>query len=150
MENKKNFEFIENTEDVKVRVFGSTLKSLFDNAANALFQIVLPKASGCYIKDEQEECSKFTSNRKISVASGNRESLLVDFLSEILSLMDDHNEAYGKVTIHVLSDTELKATLHGVPVVAFQGEYVKEVAYNQVHIERKSDDHWEAVVVFDV
>ena len=146
---KKDFEFIEHTADVKVRVYGENLKELYQNALKALFQTVLPKAQGCFLRGELEVCNEFPIKRKISIASSDKESLLVDFLSEVLYLMDTHNEAYGEVSITLLSDTGLEATLHGVSVVSFQGEDVKAITYHELVIEN-IDDVWQATVVFDV
>jgi len=146
---KKDFEFIEHTADVKVRVYGETLKELFQNSLKALFQTVLPKAQGCFLREELEVCNEFPIKKKISITSSNKEALLVDFLSEVLCLMDTHNEAYGEVTIRLLSDTEMEATLNGVSVVSFQGQDVKAITYHELAIEN-IDNVWQSTIVFDV
>ena len=146
---EKKFEFIEHTADVKVRVYGETLKELFQNSLEALFQTVLPKAQGCFLRGELKVCNEFPMKQKVSITSSGKESLLVDFLSEVLCLMDTHNEAYGEIAITLLSDTELEGTLNGVSVVSFQGEDVKAITYHELVIE-KIDEVWQAIVVFDV
>ena len=146
---KKDFEFMEHTADIKVKIYGDSLKDLYTNALKALFQTVLPTAKGCKFKDGQEVCSSFPIKRKISVVSTNRELLLVDFLSEVLSLMDTHDEAYGDVAISFLSDQEIIATLYGISSCDIKGEDVKAITYHELSIE-KIDDQWHAIVIFDV
>ena len=149
MERKKDFEFIEHTADVKVRVFGITLKEIFQNSLDALFQIVLPKARGCSLVDGYDICKSFPIDREISISSHDKESLLVDFLTEVLCLMDTYGEAYGEISIKILSDTSIEATLHGISVITYQGQDVKAVTYHDLKIE-KVDDQWQAIIVFDV
>ncbi|MBT3456292.1 archease [bacterium] len=149
MEDKKDFEFIEHTADIKVKIYGDTLKQLFQNGLVALFQTVLPKAKGCFIREGREFCSSFPIARKISVTSGTKETLLIDFLSEVLCLMDTYDEAYGEINIQILSDTELVGTLHGIPVASYRGEDVKAATYHELSID-KVGDTWEAIVTFDV
>ena len=145
----KDFEFIEHTADIKIKVYGSSLKGLFNNALKALFQVTLPISKNCSIRDGEEVCNSFTIKRKISVVSANLESLLVDFLSEVLCMMDTYDEAYGDIVFSFLSEQEIVGTLKGVPFNKIGGEDIKAITYHELSIE-KNDEGWQAIIVFDV
>ena len=74
--------------------------------------------------------------------------MLVDFLSEVLYLSEVHNEAYfdGKITI--VKDNNLTGKILGQEAEDFKRE-IKGVTYYGLEI-KKINEHWEAVVLFDV
>ncbi|MDR3550342.1 MAG: archease, partial [Candidatus Babeliales bacterium] len=85
----------------------------------------------------------------VQVRSIDRESLLVDFLSELLYLSDVNNEAYLAADIHQLTDTYIKATVYGVKITGFQVVEIKAVTYHDLHIT-DVDGVWQADIVFDI
>jgi SHS2 domain-containing protein len=145
----KDFEQISHTADIEIRVYGTTLEQLFEHALIGMFQVIGPKISGCAIKNERVICPQLPQQRELNVSSFDRESLLVDFLSEAWYLSDVYNEAYLKVDIHELSQTHVRATLYGIPVQGFDVVEIKAVTYHDLHIEQ-IDGVWQTNIVFDI
>ena len=145
----KVFEQLPHTADIKIRVFGSSAKELFRNAVFGMFQVVRPIASGCRVEDDLLVCDELPIVREVSVSSIDQSALLVDFLSDLLSLSDIHNEAYLDATIHELSDTQVRATVRGVKVTGFEVVELKAVTYHECQISEK-EGRWQADIVFDI
>ncbi|MFA5129073.1 MAG: archease [Patescibacteria group bacterium] len=133
----KKYEILEHTTDLKIRAFGKTKEELFLNMLNGMF-------FGAGAKTENQE---FTP-RKIKIKSADEQSLLVDFLSEVLAQSDINNEAYLEVKFEKLAKTELEAKIFGVPVKSF-GIEIKAVTYHGLEIKKNSGG-WEATVLFDI
>ena len=145
----KDFEQLPHTADIKIRVYGTTEKELFKQAVIGMFQVVRPIAPDCKIVDDRVVCDALPITREISLSSIDQSALLIDFLSDILSLSDIHNEAYFDATIHELSDTAIKATIHGVPITGFEVVELKAVTYHECDI-KKVGDLFQADIVFDI
>lgn len=144
----KDFEQLPHTADLKIRVHGQTLEELFRNALIGMFQTIGPKTQNCRLEHERLVCDNLSEHHTINVSAGDRELLLVDFLSEALYLSDIHNQAYLDAEIHELGDTSIRATLHGINVDGFKIE-IKAVTYHDLFV-RQVHGAWRAEVVFDV
>jgi SHS2 domain-containing protein len=84
----KDFESLPHTADIKIRVFGTTLKELFRNALVGMFQTIEPRVQGCEIKQGRLICGHLPAKRSIEVSASQQDLLLTDFLSEALYLSD--------------------------------------------------------------
>lgn len=144
----QDFELIQHTADLKIRVYGNSLAELFKHALMGMFQVCEPVAPTCTRHDDRLICANLPEQHQVTVHAVDRESLLVAFLSHALYLSDTHNQAYFDVTLHAISDTNLQATLHGVQVTGFNVE-IKAVTYHEMHIE-SVDGRWKTDVVFDI
>jgi SHS2 domain-containing protein len=147
---KKDFEMIPHTADIKIRVYGSTEKELFRNALIGMFQSIGPHAQGCQTKGGRFVCPKLPISHEIAVESLDQAALLVDFLSDALYLSDVHNEVYLDAEIHELSETNIKATMHGISVTGFEVVEIKAVTYHDLLVKQEPDGSWIAEVVFDI
>lgn len=145
----KDFESIAHTADIKIRVYGNTLPEFFRHAVIAMFQVIKPRIPGCKEIDERIICDALPIHHRISIVSIDKESVLVDFLSEALYLSDVHNEAYLDATIHQVSDTSLDATLYGREVEGFEVVEIKAVTYHELTITQ-TDGIWQADIVLDI
>jgi len=132
-----NYEILEHKADLKIRVFGKTKKELFLNAVLAMGESLKPNGKSSIV------------DRKIKVKSGNLETLLVDFLSEVLYLVQVNKEIYINVEFNKFSDNEIETELSGQKVERF-GEDIKAVTYHNLDVRQKEDDNWEATILFDV
>ena len=133
----KKYEILEHTTDLRIRAFGKTKAELFLNMMWGMFS-----GAGAKIKSQR------TTSRKIKIKSADEQSLLVDFLSEVLALSDINNEVYFEVRFKKLAETELEAEIFGQPVQKVDLE-IKAVTYHGVE-SKKVGDHWEATVLFDI
>lgn len=145
----KDFELIPHTADIKLRVCGDTHADLFKNALVGMFQSIHPQAPNCDTVDGRLVCQQLPVSRELGVNSPDINALLVDFLSYALYLSDVHNEAYLNATIISISDTFVKAMLHGVSITGFSGVEIKAVTYHDLNIHRVNS-HWQTDIVFDI
>lgn len=134
--NKKIFEFLPHTADVRMRVWGKTKAELLENAVLGIMSYLKPVLG-------EEKIS-----REISVESLDFPTLLVDFLSEILAQVDLDNEAYEEIEIKKLGEERVEAILRGRKVKSFKDD-IKAVTYHDLTIEKK-DGRYEAVITFDI
>jgi len=73
----KKFDIIEHTADTGIVAYGTELKEAFANAAYAMFTLIAD------LEDVKEVVC-----RQIEVEAGDRESLVVSWLNELLYLFD--------------------------------------------------------------
>jgi len=142
------YKILEHTADLKVKVFGSDLEQLFANAGLAMMEFMYGKDIRYPLPPRLRRAGKISDIReKISIQSKDVESLLVDWLSELLYLTDTNNLAYTKFDFKKLTETELKAEVFGQQAQA--KEDIKAVTYHQLEV-RKTKEGWEAIIVFDI
>ena len=135
------FELLEHPADIGFRAFGDTIEDLFANCAVAMLSIA------CDL-DAVEQANRY----RLAVSSGDRESLLVDWLSEVLYWFDGKRIALQSFQIDHLDDTSLLATALGEPrdTVRHPAKLiVKAVTYHGLEL-REDDGVWKARVVLDV
>lgn len=145
----KDFEQLSHTADLKIRVYGSTLEELFEHALIGMFQIIGPHAKECTQHNGRLVCPMLPQEHTIELVALDRESLLVDFLSEALYLSDVHNEVYLAADVHVTQDTSLKATVRGVVIESCDVVEIKAVTYHDLAI-KNIDGVWQTDIVFDI
>ena len=131
------FEELEHTADLALRVRGQDLADLLRNAAQGMLQL-----SGAVPQSGPR------SRRELRLDSLDRESLLVDFLQELLFGIEMRQVAYPEIEIHDITDTALRATLTEAPLQGV-AKPIKAVTYNDLHIE-ESPLGLVTIVVFDV
>jgi SHS2 domain-containing protein len=140
------YEILEHRADLKIRAFGRTKEELFSNMLKGMISGLRP-----------EILNSETETRNIEIKSPDLESLLVDFLSEVLYLTQVNKEIYTDIKFKKLNDpsmnsgqvAELEGELVGQKVQRF-GEDIKAVTYYELKIEQKEDKNWEATVLFDI
>jgi len=134
----KGYKILEHPADVRVQAFGKTKEELFLNAMKGMTEVLQPK-----IQIPKSKCQ-----RKIKVKSVDLNALLVDFLSEVLYLIQTNKEIYNDIKFIKFTDTELESELSGNKVESF-GEDIKAVTYHDLKIEQKNG-LFEATVLFDI
>lgn len=135
----KKFEILEHRADLKIRAFGKTKKELFENAMVGMF------AGARYEKMTDDK--QLTTEIKIS--SFDLPSLLVDFLSEVLYLVETKKEVYQKINFKKLTDREIEAELVGKKLKRM-GVHIKGVTYYDLNIRQTRKKNWEATILFDI
>lgn len=79
------FKFLEHTADVKFQSFGKSLEEAFENSALAMFNAMYDGKVNTKIR------------KKIKVEGKDMESLLYNFLEELLFLLDSENFVLSKI-----------------------------------------------------
>ncbi len=134
----KKYELLEHTADLKIRAFGKTKGEVFTNMAIGMFDNIVDEDN--LLKDQQVE-------RKIKIESVDLDSLLVDFLSQLLYLSDTNDEIYTDYRLNI-SDYKITGGIKGYKVKRIKLD-IKAVTYNDLKIEEK-DGQWLFEVVFDI
>lgn len=143
------FEILSHTADTGFRATGRSLEDLFIQAARALISIALDPA------DVQAR-----TPRHVSASGADMEELLVNWLNEVLWLLDGERFVPALFELYPLSQsgsaggrlTTLAADLHGEPRDDRKHPpriVVKAATYHQLRIEERNGV-WQAEVYLDV
>jgi riboflavin kinase/FMN adenylyltransferase len=135
--NPQRFEELEYTADIGIRAYGQDLNELFANAACGMFSL-LSDLDGLVT----------TTEHAVAVNGLDRESLLVNWLNELLYLHDTTGEVLLDFDIEEMSDTGLQATVRGTHLAQARIE-IKATTYHDLKIE-KTEGRYAATIVFDV
>ena len=133
----RNFEEIEHTADWAFRARGRNLAELFENAARAMASLDKVAAAG-----------KSFAARDVEVEGVDRETLLVNWLNEILYLEQIHREVYDRSRISQINDNHLRARLYGRPS-GNRVSHIKAATFHDLGIKQTAEG-FEATVVLDV
>jgi SHS2 domain-containing protein len=136
---RMSFEEIPHTADVKIRARARTLGALFSDAFLALMQVV-------YGDDRSGKQS-----RQIQIESADTESLLLDFLSEVLFVSEVEDLVFSHADIS-LKGLQLTAVLYGEPFDRARhagGTEVKGISYSGLSISRDANGYM-LDILFDV
>ena len=135
-----SFEFIDHTADVGIRVEAPTLEDLFETAGLAFTELVTNVDSlDCRVE------------RRFHLQEDDLETLLVSWLQELLYLLDTENLVFGRFQAK-LDNFSLEAAAWGDvfdPNIHTMKTEIKAVTYHQLEVS-KSDQGWEAQVIFDI
>ena len=135
------FEILEHPADIGFRAFGDSLSGLFANAAVAMLSIAGNPAAA----EPRREYP-------LAVESPDRESLLVDWLGEVLWWFDGRRIAFRDFHVTRFSDGASAAVGRGEPRDAERHRarvIVKAVTWHQLKIERRGEV-WTAEVYLDI
>jgi SHS2 domain-containing protein len=137
----KNYEIIEHTADIGIRVKGEKLEDLFINAALAMFDI---------IAEEKSPQDKNLIKIKIKQMADSIDELFINWLNELLSLSATKELVFSDFKITKLHNNNLEALVSGRGIDNYKiNTEIKAATYHQLKIERK-ECGWQAEVIFDV
>jgi SHS2 domain-containing protein len=126
------FKFLEHTADVKFQAFGKNAEEVFENSALALKEV----------KEEKKET--------INAKGKDWESMLYNFLEEILYLLDAEDFLISKIKEIKIDKFKLKAVVLGDDAKRYKfTNNVKAITYNEMFVKREKSK-WTAQVVVDV
>jgi SHS2 domain-containing protein len=133
------FKFLEHTADAKFQAFGENIEEVFVNSALALKEIVCGKIK---IKKKKE--------KRIKIKGRDFESLLYNFLEEIIYLIDAKNFLISNIKEIKIKNFGLGAVIAGDKASNYKfTNNVKAVTYNEMFI-RKEKGKWISQAVVDV
>lgn len=149
-EKTKKFQVLEESPSVRLKVFGSSPKELFQNALQAMAYVQKP-----------EILEQSTVGRLIGVVRGRRVSedmsfesmdystLLVDFLGGVLASSENNNAVFFDTKFKELSELKAEGRLYGVKVAEFS-KNIKSIAFHEVEVKEVEPGKWECLLVFDI
>ncbi|MBM4237176.1 MAG: archease [Euryarchaeota archaeon] len=132
------YKLLEHTADSLIKAFGSTVEECFENAAYGMFDQMIDAG--------RVELKK---NINIEVAGDDLDSLLYNFLSELLFIFDAKKLALAEFEVSI-KDHGLSCTAWGEPFDARKHapkKEIKAVTYHMLKVEEKEPS---VTVLFDI
>lgn len=136
----KEFEIIDHTADAGIIAYGTDLEQAFTNAAKGLFSLITSL-------DDIEE----VLHCDIELTANDRESLLVDWLNELVYYFDTESILFKRFDIIELNNSHLKARGYGEKANSAKHELktgVKGATYHMLKIEKNKG--YRVQVLFDI
>ena len=137
---EKDFEIVNHTADVGIIAYGADVKQAFANAARGLFSLITE------LDDVRE-----VLYRDIEVTATDKESLLVEWLNELIYRFDTENIIFKRFDITELDNTRLRARSYGEKVDNSRHELrtgVKAATYHLLKVDK--DDGYKVQVILDI
>ncbi len=137
------FEIVPHTADVRLKANGGSLAELFTSALFGMNEILKP--GFC------RSIEGLTEQAEIKISSPDATALLIDFLSEVLTLTHERRALFCKAEFEKLEEQELTAKIFGKSVgeEGFE-EDIKSVTYHEANIVKNEQGNYETVIVFDI
>ena len=135
------YEILEHTADIGLRAWGATLQAAFENAAIALSAIVVE------LEDIEPKIAY-----PIEASGDDDESLLVNWLSEVLFYLDGKRLVLRRFRIEHFGNGHAAGQAWGEPRAPEKHRpkvIVKGVTYHQLKIEQRPDG-WQVQVFLDI
>ena len=138
---KRAFEIIDHTADVGIVAYGADVEELFSNAALALFSLIT-----------EPESIEGKLHFDLKVNSEDRDSLLVEWLNELIYLFDVEHILFNRFDIESLTRNQLKATCYGETFDPMKHKLkvgVKAATYHMLKLD-KNGVGYKAQIIFDI
>jgi SHS2 domain-containing protein len=137
----RQYEFVDHTGDIGVRVFGQTLPELFQQAAEALTFIIT-----------DPQTIRIKETRKIFLEAKTDEELLITWLNELVYLFDTEGLLFKAFEVLSVHEHHLEALAQGE--IHVEGRHpiktaVKAATYHQLKILHHQRV-WTTQVIFDL
>ncbi len=136
-----DYEILDHTADVCLRIYGKSFGELFENAARAMMELITDREK---INPSQEI--------EIEVRGEIIEELLVHWLQEILFLHEVKKMVFKDFRLNLISETHAKGKAIGEKIDIDKHELsfdIKAVTYHNLKIE-PINDKLKVDIVFDV
>lgn len=133
-------QFEPHTGEVQVRIAGTDLTELFEEAGYALADVMLGEGHAQAPPDAREEL--------VTLEAGDLEALLVDWLNELIFRADARKRVYTDFRVDALSERALHARIRGFTPPVLKTA-VKAATFHGLGI-REHEDFFTATVVLDV
>jgi SHS2 domain-containing protein len=141
--NAKKYEYLYHIADAKFRAYGATLEEAFENAALAMFNVMVDTS-----KVEAKEL------RKIEITSPDINMLLAEWLSELLYLFEVDGIVFCEFKMEMIEKTDegfsLTGKAWGEPIDLSRHSFdahVKAVTLHELEVQRDDGRFWVQIVV---
>jgi SHS2 domain-containing protein len=136
----KIFEVVDHTADIGIKAYGKTPQQVFENAAVGMFSL-MADLSGV------EEKESFD----IEAEGEDRESLLVDWLNELLYVFETKEMLLKRFEVTKWTEHHLLGKAYGEKINLKKHQLEAQIKAATYHMLKVShNDTWLAQVIFDV
>jgi len=141
--NNPGYEYLPHPADVRFRAYGATLEKTFEQAAHAMFHVIIDTAA---LNPERSV--------DIKLESVGLENLLYDYLSELLYLFEVEEIVFSQFRVNSIEKTNGSYILHGkasgenidLKRHSFETE-VKAVTYHLLEVTKEKGEYSAHVIV---
>jgi SHS2 domain-containing protein len=136
-----SYEYFEHQADIGIRGKGNTLAEAFEQAALAMFEIMVDTID-----------LNPTESQIVEIEADNSEELLISWLSELLFLKDVENKIFSRFEISKIDDNTIVAKAYGEKIDFSRHKLkleVKAATWTQLAI-KKHDNGYIAQCLVDV
>ena len=133
------FEELGHTSEIGLRVRADAPEPLFACTARAMFDLLRVRPN----------TTRPAIHHHVSITSIDGESLMVDWLSELLYLHETSGALFNECAILRWTATHLEADVTGYPPLDPPAVHIKAVTYHQLLIQANAEG-WTAQVYFDI
>ncbi|NMB92410.1 MAG: archease [Parcubacteria group bacterium] len=133
------YQILSHPADVKLQITATTKEELFQAALSGMTAILYPSNSP----------QKVAIKDKIKIHSLDLNTLLVDFLNEVLAKNDIFKAVFKTLTINTLTDTYLEAEIFGNHIHALKQE-IKAATHHGLKITQDQENNYHATILFDI
>lgn len=137
-----DYEYFDHTADIGMMAYGDTLARMFQNAAKGMVGIMFDVGEG-------------GKERTLTVSlehEDNTEQLLIDWLNELLFLIETEGLVMTRFEISEITGKALKAKVTGTPMDPKVHRYkteIKSTTYHMLKIGRENDKYF-GRILFDI
>ncbi len=132
--------FLSHRADIRMEVRAKNLPDLFRFSLRGMAEIIKPG---------ELDKKRLTAVYKLSIKSPDLTSLLIDFLSEVLTISHLQQIVFYQVDFIKLEPTRLVAKIYGAKVDRFE-EDIKAVTYHQAEVKQDKQGVYHTIIVFDI
>ncbi len=138
------YQRFEHTADLGLRIQAETPAAVFEEAACALFDVLV---------DDFPTAIQPLEQTAFSVEADSYENLLVDWLGELLFRFETEEKLFVRFDVRLEDRYRLIANAWGERFDHArhrQGDDVKAITYHQIRFEQQPDQSWLAEVILDL
>ena len=139
-----DYEYFDHTADIGMKAYGTTLAQMFENAARGMLSIMFDITTGA-------EATR-TKEVKLELEEENTEQMFVDWLNELLYILDTENLVPTNFNVLRVDGKRLEAEISGNPFDERIHRYkteIKSTTYHMLEIGRENDKYF-GMILFDI
>ena len=137
-----SIKFLPHTADLRMELEAKSLQELFVLAVKGMSEILK--------KDLCNQTSTFNKKAIIETRASDNTNLLIDFLSDVLSISYVEQTIFCRVKILKFSYYIIKAEIMGSDIEMVDEE-IKAVTYHEANVHQDIEDHlWKTYIIFDI
>ena len=141
-----DFELVEHTADIGLKIYGKDKRELFINAARGMFFLI----TGSVVSSVRDKPKKYFT---VESSASNLEDLIISWLNDILYIYDTEFVIFDEYTINSMTEKKIRARIRAIRMEDSPYQIIKEikaVTYHNLHVYQNKDGRWEANIVFDI
>ncbi|MDD3655239.1 MAG: archease [Atribacterota bacterium] len=146
MNTDKDFELVDHTADIGLKIYGKNKQELFLNAARGMFFLI----TSVPVSPVQNRPKNYY---KIESSASNIEDLMITWLSDLLYIHVTEFVIFDDYIINSMTEEMIKSKASAIEIKSSPYRIVKEikaVTYHDLSVYQDPDGRWTANIVFDI